>query len=259
MQNRLKELRKNKGLSQKEFATAFNKFMLNNSPVKDANGKTKKISYATVSRWENEQTLIPAMYFKSLADFFNVSISYLQGDSVFDEASILKLLNDSYFSEFNENFDTIVTPVKTCAKLKEIPVPEEALSQQDQKEFNKKTALYWAENYGFIFGDFSIKLLIGRPDTEHFTENAKELIKEAIQKECLLLSATPISEAFKNKENVFEQFNEDKDALLRLGSKKEIKHSITKLIKSLSEFRSELRKLPENENKYNLDWEDFSH
>lgn len=75
--NRLKKLRKSKQLSQKEFAVAFNSFLAKRE-IKTQNGKNKTISYATVSRWENRQP-IPDIYYKSLADFFDVPVSYLQG------------------------------------------------------------------------------------------------------------------------------------------------------------------------------------
>jgi transcriptional regulator with XRE-family HTH domain len=78
--NRLKELRQRKKLSQKEFAAAFNKFLKDSdSPIKDNHGNIKKISYATVSRWENGQTPIPSIYYSSLAAFLDVSLPYLQG------------------------------------------------------------------------------------------------------------------------------------------------------------------------------------
>lgn len=78
--NRLRELRQKKKLSQKEFAAAFNKFLKDSDfPIKDNHGNIKKISYATVSRWENGQTPIPSIYFASLAAFFEVSVPYLLG------------------------------------------------------------------------------------------------------------------------------------------------------------------------------------
>lgn len=81
MKNRLKELRKAKKLSQKEFAKAFNDFIKSNKEyaVLDNKGKIKKISYATVSRWEVGQTPIPTKYFEALAKFFNVPLAYVQG------------------------------------------------------------------------------------------------------------------------------------------------------------------------------------
>lgn len=78
--NRLKELRQKKKLSQKDFAAAFNKFLKDSDfPIKDNHGNIKKISYATVSRWENGQTPIPSIYYSSLAAFLNVPLPYLQG------------------------------------------------------------------------------------------------------------------------------------------------------------------------------------
>ena len=81
LENRLKELRKAKKLSQKEFAKAFNDFIKENKEfaVLDTKGKIKKISYATVSRWEVGQTPIPTKYYEALANFFGVPLSYIQG------------------------------------------------------------------------------------------------------------------------------------------------------------------------------------
>lgn len=72
--NRIKELRKEKGLSQKEFAKAFNEFSKDDNNV-------KPISYATVSRWENGENEPKLDTWLNLANFFNVTVSYLQGIS----------------------------------------------------------------------------------------------------------------------------------------------------------------------------------
>lgn len=83
--NRLKELRKIKGLSQKEFAKAFNEFISSNKKyaLYDMNGKEKSISYATVSRWENGKTPIPSIYFAALADYFGVIVPYFEGTELY--------------------------------------------------------------------------------------------------------------------------------------------------------------------------------
>lgn len=82
MQNRLKELRKKKKLSQKEFAKAFNNFIrkYKDYAVLDNNGKVKKVSQATISRWEVGKTPIPAKYLEALAKYFRVSIAYFLGE-----------------------------------------------------------------------------------------------------------------------------------------------------------------------------------
>ena len=61
--NRLKELRKEKKISQKKLSEIF--------------GVTEK----TISRWENEEVQIKPDKTKQLADYFNVSIAYLMGFS----------------------------------------------------------------------------------------------------------------------------------------------------------------------------------
>lgn len=75
--NRLKELRKEKGLTQKELA--------------DEIGTTK----LTVSNWENEKHVIRSDKAQVLADFFGVSVGYLLGYS-----DISKQYDDEQFYQW---------------------------------------------------------------------------------------------------------------------------------------------------------------
>lgn len=70
--NRIKELRNEKGLSQKEFAKAFSDFVKNDKAI-------KSVSYATISRWERGENEPKLETWIKLADFFEVPVSYLQG------------------------------------------------------------------------------------------------------------------------------------------------------------------------------------
>ena len=70
--NRIKELRNKKGLSQKEFAKAFSEFVKEDSEI-------KPVSYATISRWERGENEPKLETWIKLADFFDVPVSYLQG------------------------------------------------------------------------------------------------------------------------------------------------------------------------------------
>lgn len=70
MKNRIKEYRKSKGLTQKEFAKAFNEFSKDDE-------NTKTISYSTVSRWENGENEPKLKTWLKLADFFDVPVSCL--------------------------------------------------------------------------------------------------------------------------------------------------------------------------------------
>lgn len=85
--NRIKELRNKKGLSQKEFAKAFNEFMKNS-------GSKKTVSYATISRWERGENEPKLEIWLKLSDFFDVPVYYLQGISDYasaDEKEINRL------------------------------------------------------------------------------------------------------------------------------------------------------------------------
>ena len=71
--NRLKELRKEKKLSQKEIA------------------KEMSISEKTLSRWENGESQIKQEKAQQLADYFGVSVGYLLGYE--DDSSLIKALS----------------------------------------------------------------------------------------------------------------------------------------------------------------------
>ena len=73
--NRIKELRTEKGLTLKDFASSFNEF------TKKDRDHIKSVSYATVSRWEKGINEPKILTWKALADYFNVSVGYIQGTS----------------------------------------------------------------------------------------------------------------------------------------------------------------------------------
>lgn len=80
--NRLKELRKEKGLTQQELAHEI--------------GTTK----LTVSNWENEKHVIKSDKAQSLADYFGVSVGYLLG---FEQ----QLINDNENTRLNKEFSEL--------------------------------------------------------------------------------------------------------------------------------------------------------
>lgn len=75
---RLKELRKEKGLSQQALAKLLN------------------VNEKTISRWENSESNIKPEKAEELADFFGVSVGYLLGydDNNFEKRIRIDTLND---------------------------------------------------------------------------------------------------------------------------------------------------------------------
>lgn len=95
-QNKIKELRKKAKLSQKELANKVN------------------ISNQAISFYENGKRLPKIETWQKLANFFGVSVSYLQGiepdyskSTDKTEITIIKLLNDCYFEKNNNDWQGI--------------------------------------------------------------------------------------------------------------------------------------------------------
>lgn len=78
--NRLKELRKQKGLTQQGLADKIS------------------VSKITILRWENEERQIKPEKAQQLADFFGVSVGYLLGYSEYRELE--KVLDKTIFSNY---------------------------------------------------------------------------------------------------------------------------------------------------------------
>ncbi|WP_268914083.1 helix-turn-helix domain-containing protein [Lentilactobacillus sp. SPB1-3] len=96
MTNNIKNERKQLGLTQKELANEFNQYLAENRP------KANPVSYAAISRWENGENDPNSDTWFSLASFFKVSVTYLQGYSserVTDEMTIMNELDEITFSE----------------------------------------------------------------------------------------------------------------------------------------------------------------
>lgn len=70
--NRLKELRDKKGMSQSQFVQAFNELLISK--------KMKPITIPTYSRWENSLNSPTEKVWQQLADFFEVSVSYIKDE-----------------------------------------------------------------------------------------------------------------------------------------------------------------------------------
>lgn len=99
--NRLKELRKEKKLTQKELA------------------EKTDIPYRTLQRWENGKSQIKPKKAKQVADFFGVSVGYLLGysDKVNAKANLLDII-------ISEGYILQSTLDKCISKLDEIDQQE---------------------------------------------------------------------------------------------------------------------------------------
>lgn len=83
--NRLKKLRQEKKLSQKELADYLG------------------INEKTISRWENGESTIKSDKVKALADHFGVSVGYLLGFSSESSKSVLNEFKEGEYSQIEED------------------------------------------------------------------------------------------------------------------------------------------------------------
>ncbi|MCT6891630.1 MAG: helix-turn-helix domain-containing protein [Lactobacillus sp.] len=72
MKSRIKELRNKKAMSQSQFVQTFNELLVSE--------KMKPITVPTLSRWENSLNSPTDDMWRQLADYFNVSVSYIKGE-----------------------------------------------------------------------------------------------------------------------------------------------------------------------------------
>lgn len=95
--NRIKQLREKKNLSQKDFVIDLNHFLDTHLDKYKKQRGVKKITFGTASRWENSLNQPTEAMWQALADYFNVSVPYLQG----------KIFKDDFSDEAQEMFEDV--------------------------------------------------------------------------------------------------------------------------------------------------------
>ena len=142
--NRIKQLRKEKGLSQAQLA------------------KEVGISNQIISFYENNKREPKIETWQSLADFFNVSVPYLQGiddkpNTGYSKDYIYKQLDDAYKEKWEDptgqimggSFDKTVDAYLKQAKIKK---PSKIDNQ------------FWKDHFNFIFDSPNIERLLTTKD-----------------------------------------------------------------------------------------------
>lgn len=174
--NRIKQQREKKNLSQKDFVTDFNSF-LNTHLEKYKNQRgVKTITFGTASRWENNLNQPTEFMWQALADYFNVSVPYLQGAYSKDE--LLSRLQKYYSKYADDNFDITIDTLRNLVyfdigevvdefviskRLKPWNIKKEAplLTKEEVADFN-----YWKKNFNVLFDHAATNWLITKPTLE---------------------------------------------------------------------------------------------
>ena len=156
--NRIKQLRKNKCLTLAEL------------------GKKVQIPNNTLSQYENEKRKPKLETWQALADFFGVSVPYLQGAYSKDE--VLAVLQKYYSKYADDNFDITIDTLRNLVYFDIGEVVDEFVISKGLKPWNiKKEAPlltkeevadfnYWKKNFNVLFDHAATSWLITKPTLE---------------------------------------------------------------------------------------------
>lgn len=134
--NRLKELRREKKLSQKEIA--------------DFLGVNEK----TISRWEKSESTIKSDKAHKLADFFGVSVGYLLGYTNFKNT-------DDYFNSIDDILDIdVLNSIDTIGE-KNLPLVFDFFKESFIEEYSKIETLVNGESVDRWNMEESVKVAMG--------------------------------------------------------------------------------------------------
>ena len=228
--NRLRELRKEKKLTLKEVS----------SQLEQNNLKISPDALAKYERGDREPKLET---WQKLADFFGVSVPYLQGMNGFSKKEILKILNNAYLSN-----DELGKEIEIYLKSQNKELPLTKFKKEKLEEYPLEVVDYWQKNFNFIFSESElVKILIAKNIfyAGGASEELKQNLKLVIKKHRLDATSTPISKMI-DKNLIKLNIN---DALLeysRIADKKDLQLFIEIIQGNLEKIKKELKYLPEN-------------
>lgn len=196
--NRLKEVRKSKKLTLDDIA------------------QQTGINRGTYNNYENGKTEPKLKTWQKLADFFNVSVAYLQGAYSKDE--ILKVLQDTYKKRYysKSTMPLIVVDLFIFVETEnfliakgvipyDIPKVDNLLTPEQVEDFN-----FWKKEFNEIFDTVSLKWLLTKPALNATISDIKDALNESLatsrNKYSLdLISGSPKLESNINKRETFLQ------------------------------------------------------
>lgn len=163
-QNRIKELRKKVGLSQAQLANKIG------------------ISNQIISFYENNKREPKIETWQALANFFDVTVPYLQGiddkpNTGYSKDYIYKQLDDAYKEPYTKDYEIEPPFTNPVLSAKE---EIEKYCEQNKIRIPKDTDLdFWKTNFNFIFKDKSVNRLLTTKD-RYSNDDIKEIIINAI-------------------------------------------------------------------------------
>lgn len=226
--NRIKELRNKKGLSQAQLADELG------------------ISNQIISFYENDKREPKIEMWQKLADFFGVSVPYLQ-DNTFSKTDIFRIMSKEYVSPSSDPF--------WCSEIDAhlFIIGENDLNdtftKDEIKNFTSDVEKFFKDNFQFVFFTKKGKelLMIEKSKKKSVTDKICRNLCDAVDFVDAHLISTLISEVYDEKvKEKLDHFNANKDILLKVSSKADVILETKQLIKALSQFLQIISKFSED-------------
>ena len=167
--NRLKELRQRKNLTFKELSKKLQEDGI-------------RISSDSLAKYERGDREPKIDKWQALANFFDVTVPYLQGiddkpNTGYSKEYIYQQLDDAYKEPYTKDYEIEPPFTNPVLSAKE---EIEKYCEQNKISIPKDTDLdFWKTNFNFIFKDKSVKRLLTTKD-RYSDSDIKELIINAI-------------------------------------------------------------------------------
>lgn len=226
--NRLREIRKEKGLTLNEV------------------GKQLDLKNNTLSQYETEKREPKLETWQKLANFFDVPISYLQGNT-FSEVDVFEIISKSYSRKVADPF--LTSSIDQHLQILGMAILKETFTTSELSNFAEEVKNYFEENFQFIFlTDLGKECLYTEKSTDESTlSDIVGNFVSALSHVDTKLESTSISNIFdKDVNDKLVDYCQHKDVFLRIAGKTDIIQKTYKLATALVKFANDIEDFPEN-------------
>lgn len=184
MLNRIRQLRKQKNLSQKEFAKDFNEYVSKNEM------DITPINFSVVSKWETRKSAPTKATYKALAKYFNVNEIYLRG--AYSKAEILKVLQEYYLRYFMGDYSI---DIENMIYMDIGNAVDDFVISKNIRPWNIKkenvllskeeasSAEFWWEHFQVVFDHIAIIWLLTKPSLNATKKDVIDALLDALSGE----------------------------------------------------------------------------
>lgn len=210
--------------------------------------KMTGIKRGTYSNYENGNTEPKIETWKKLANFFGVSVSYLQGiQSNYTQRDVFRILNNNYFNSDNNLYDIHEILEEVFTFSPDIPRLDSLFSRDEIKKFTTNVQKYWQKYFSFLANHKLIQTFYELPISPQGDIVLKEAIFNLLEDHVILITETTLSKRYEdNLQDFINTFDSSMMYETRFGNKQDIISLTDALIKEAKKFKKDIKNLPDS-------------